>query len=357
MSGADHERMGRAYRDVRDSHGAVGAPGAAAAATMAGMIIDCAVYRHGERHSVDPDPVALKTVLSELDDACDFLWIGMHEPSREELDRVAGPLQLHPLAVEDAIEAHQRPKVERYSDHFFASIKTVTYRDDDVSTQEINAFLGEHYLLTVRHGGGHDLREVRRNAERAEHELEHGPVAALYAVMDHVVDQYEAVAAELEADVEEVETSVFSRERTSDSSRIYRLKRETLELRRAVLPLREPMNRFATTSMPEASRPYFRDVSDHLNRAAETIDNIDHLLDNALNAHLAQLSVQQNEDMRKLTAGATLFALPTAIAGIYGMNFEHMPELSWTFGYPLCLAFMGAVCGYAYWRFKRAGWL
>ncbi len=324
---------------------------------MGAMIIDCAVYRHGKRHDVDTDPVSLKAALTELDDACDFLWIGMHEPSREELDLVAGPLQLHPLAVEDAIEAHQRPKVERYSDHLFASVKTVTYQDDDVRTQEINAFLGEHYLLTVRHGGGNDLREVRKRAERADHALEHGPVAALHAVLDFVVDRYESVAAELETDVAEVEASVFSRERTSDSSRIYRLKREALELRRAVMPLREPMHRFATTAMPEPSRPYFRDVSDHLNRAAETIDNVEHLLDNALNAHLAQLSVQQNEDMRKLTAGATIFAVPTAIAGIYGMNFEHMPELSWTYGYPLCLALIGAVCGYVYWRFKRSGWL
>lgn len=357
MSGADHERMPRAYREAHEPHGPVAAPRSTQPATMAHMIIDCAVYRHGERHEVGTDPAALKAALAELDDACDFLWIGMHEPTREELDAVAEPLQLHPLAVEDAIEAHQRPKVERYSDHLFASVKTVTYRDDDVRTHEINAFLGEHYLLTVRHGAGKDLRAARRSAEHADHELEHGPVAALYAVLDHVVDQYEAVAAELETDVQEVETSVFSRERTSDSSRIYRLKRETLELRRAVLPLREPLHRFATSAMPEPSRPYFRDVSDHLNRASDAIDNIDHLLDNALNAHLAQLSVQQNEDMRKLTAGATIFAVPTAIAGVYGMNFEHMPELTWTYGYPICLAFMGTVCGYIYWRFKRSGWL
>ena len=154
-------------------------------------------------------------------------------------------------------------------------------------------------------------------------------------MVDSVVDEYEQVAAELEIDVQEVEASVFSAERTSDSSRIYRLKRETLEFRRAVIPLREPVQRFALGAMPEDAQPYFRDIADHLSRVAESIDNTDKLLDNALSAHLAQLSIQQNDDMRKLTAGAALFAIPTAIAGIYGMNFEHMPELTWTFGYPL----------------------
>jgi len=199
--------------------------------------------------------------------------------------------------------------------------------------------------------------EGRRRAERQHAALAHGPTAALYAVVDTIVDRYEQVARELEIDVEEVETSVFSDQLTSDSTRIYRLKRETLEFRRAVLPLREPVHRFATVAVPEEARPYFRDIADHLARASEAIDAIDHLLDNALNAHLAQLSVQQNEDMRKLTAGATIFAVPTAIAGIYGMNFRYMPELSWHLGYPLCLAVIGSLCLYIYWRFKRSGWL
>lgn len=319
------------------------------------MIIDCAVYRDGVRENTESDTGSLDAALAGLGQD-DFLWIGIGNPTSDELHRVATSLSLHPLAVEDALEAHQRPKVEQYEDHLFMSIRAVAYSDDDITTHEVNIFLGKNFLLTVRHGGP-SLKDARQAAERMIEPLSHGPTAALYAVVDKIVDHYEAVAAELEVDVQEVETSVFSTERSNDSSRIYRLKRETLEFRRAVMPLKEPIMRFAVSTMPEDTRPYFRDIADHLTRAAEAIDSIDHLLDNALQAHLAQLSVQQNEDMRKLTAGATIFAVPTAIAGIYGMNFEHMPELTWTYGYPLCLAVIGGLCFYIYRRFKRSGWL
>jgi magnesium transporter len=320
------------------------------------VIIDCAVYRKGHREETKHDPATLADVIKNMHDN-EFLWIGLYEPSLEELSQFAAPLNLHHLAVEDAVEAHQRPKVERYENHLFMSIKTITYDNDDIETAEINAFLGQKYLVTVRHGHGHDLREVRKRAESDEHELEHGAIAALYAVIDSVVDEYENVAAELEIDVSEVETSVFSHERTSDSSRIYRLKRETLEFRRAVIPLREPVQRFALGAMPEDAQPYFRDIGDHLARVAESIDSTDKLLDNALSAHLAQLSIQQNDDMRKLTAGAALFAIPTAVAGVYGMNFEHMPELTWQLGYPLVMLVTVVLCGFIFRAFRRNGWL
>ncbi|MEH3034493.1 MAG: magnesium/cobalt transporter CorA [Aeromicrobium erythreum] len=320
------------------------------------MIIDCAVYRDGVREDVhDHRQESLEEALGRLGED-DFLWVGINNPTKDEMSRVGAALDLHPLAVEDALEAHQRPKVERYKDHLFMSLRTVSYADDDIQTHEVNVFLAERFLLTVRHGG-RDLREARRRAEGLIEALAHGPTAALHAVVDTIVDRYEAVAAELEQDVEEVESSVFSPRPTSDASRIYRLKRETLEFRRAVVPLRDPLHRFAVQTMPDDAKPYYRDIADHLARAAEAIDSIEHLLDNALNAHLAQLSVQQNEDMRKLAAGATIFAVPTAIAGIYGMNFQHMPELHWTFGYPLCLAVIAGICAYVYRRFKRSGWL
>jgi magnesium transporter len=323
-------------------------------------LIDCATYCHGLREEIPHDPQALTDVMASLaedDDPLSFLWIGLHDPSPDELAAFAGPLNLHPLAVEDALEAHQRPKAERYSNHIFMSIRTVEYADDNIETSEINMFLGDNFLLTVRKGSGHDLRHVRKRAESDTAELEHGPIAALYAVVDSVVDDYERVATELDLDIAELEASVFSAARTSDSHRIYRLKRETLEFRRAVFPLRDPITRFATTAMPPEAQPYFRDIADHLSRVAESIDSTDKLLDNALNAHLAQLSIQQNDDMRRLAAGATLFGIPTAIAGVYGMNFEHMPELSWTFGYPLVVGLTATLCWMVFRRFRRSGWL
>jgi magnesium transporter len=323
-------------------------------------LIDCATYCHGVREEVPHDPQGLADVVASLktdDDPRSFLWVGLHDPDATELAAFAGPLGLHPLAVEDALEAHQRPKAERYENHVFMSIRTVEYRDDNVETSEINMFLGGNYLLTVRKGTGHDLRSVRRRAEANVEELEHGAIAALYAVVDSVVDDYERVAAELETDIAELEASVFSHERTSDSSRIYRLKRETLEFRHAVIPLKEPIRRFATTAMPEDARPYFRDIGDHLSQVAESIDNTDSLLDNALSAHLAQLTIQQNDDMRRLTAGATLFAIPTAIAGVYGMNFVHMPELAWRYAYPFVVGVTAIICWFTYRKFRKSGWL
>jgi magnesium transporter len=323
-------------------------------------VIDCAIYRHGRRVETSHDAASLTKVIADLesdDDPRSFLWAGLVDPTAEELNQFAVPLGLHALAVEDALEAHQRPKVERYDNHLFASVRAVEYRDDNIETNEINMFLGDQFLLTVRKGTGHDLRGVRKRAEANVEELEHGAIAALYAVVDSVVDDYEDVAAELELDVAEVEQSVFSQVRTSDSSRIYRLKRETLEFRRAVLPLREPMHRFALGAMPEDTQPYFRDIADHLSRVFESIDSTDKLLDNALNAHLAQLTLQLNDDMRRLTAGATLFAIPTAIAGIYGMNFRYMPELTWHIGYPLVVALTAGICWVAYRKFRKSGWL
>lgn len=325
-------------------------------------VIDCAVYRHGKRVDTPHDAGSLAHVIDDLaadDDPQSFLWAGLHDPTKKELSEFAGPLGLHDLAVEDAIEAHQRPKVEQYekAGHLFMSVRAVEYHDDDIQTNEINMFLGEQFFLTVRKGGGHDLRSVRRHAEAHAEKLENGPIAALYAVLDSIVDDYEQVAAELEIDVAEVEVSVFSGVRSSESTRIYRLKRETLEFRRAVQPLREPIHRFAVGAMPEETQPYFRDIADHLARVWESIDSTDKLLDNALNAHLAHLSIQQNDDMRKLTAGAALFAIPTAIAGIYGMNFQHMPELAWRYGYPLVMFVTGSLCWYVYRRFRKSGWL
>ena len=324
--------------------------------------MDSAVYRKGKRIVDDLPPSELGRLRQLATEPGDFVWVGLHEPNEEELATVATEFGLHPLAVEDAFSAHQRPKLERYEHTLFLTVKSLWYvdADDAVETGEINMFVGDDFVITVRHGSGSELHSARRDLEAKSAVLTHGPSAVVYAVCDRVVDGYLAVMSSLEEDVDEVETSVFSTQRTNDSARIYTLKREIAEARRAVLPLRDPMRRFATGAVPgidEDAAPFFRDVLDHLTRVAETVDGLDQLLSTAFDAHLAQISVQQNEDMRKISAGAAIVVVPTLIAGVYGMNFHHMPELSWTYGYPYAIALMATAC-FVLWRwFKRSGWL
>ena len=326
------------------------------------MIIDNAVYRKGVRVPMDCQPSDLAAVRDRLTGDGDFVWIGLHEPTEDELEDVAKAFSLHPLAVEDALKAHQRPKLDSYEDSLFLVLKTLWYVDEDdaVETGEINVFIGSNFIVTVRHGKGAELHSARLYLESKENVLTHGPSAVVYAVCDTVVDGYIDVTAALEVDVDEVETSVFSPSRTNDSVRIYTLKREIAEVRRAVLPLRDPIRRFGNASVPgiaEDAAPFFRDVADHLARASETVDNLDYLLSSAFQAHLARISVQQNDDMRKISAGVGLVAAPTLIAAIYGMNFDHMPELHWPLGYPLAIVLM-MLSSLGVWTFfKRVGWL
>ena len=326
------------------------------------MIVDSALYRDGNRVAVDCTKEDLTEIRDEATGANDFVWVGIHQPDEDELNWVAEVFSLHPLAVEDALNAHQRPKLERYEDNLFLVLKTLWYVDEEdaVETGEINLFVGRNFVVSVRHGKGGELHSARLDLEKQAHVLGHGPSAVVYAICDTVVDSYEAVGLSLEEDVDEVETSVFSPERTQDSQRIYILKRELAEVRRAVNPLREPMKRFATGSVAfvsQESSPFFRDVLDHLNRAAEDLDALEMLLSSAFDAHLARIQVQQNNDMRKISAGAAIIVVPTLVAGIYGMNFTHMPELGWRFGYAYALILMaGAVIG-LWWWFRRSGWL
>jgi magnesium transporter len=326
------------------------------------VIVDNALYRNGERVDLGTDTHDLAGVRAKATGADDFVWVGLHDPDADELDAVADLYDLHELAVEDAVSAHQRPKVERYADSLFIVLKTLWYVDeqDAVETGEISMFVGHKFVVTVRHGSGGGLKEARQRLEAASNVLAHGPSAVVYAVCDAIVDHYEEVAGSLQEDVDEVEQSVFSTERTNDSARIYILKRELAEMRRAVLPLREPMNKFTTGSVHgihSDAGPYFRDVADHLNRVADTIDTLDSLLSTAFDAHIAQISIQQNDDMRRISAAVGLVAAPTLIGSVYGMNFEHMPELHWMFGYPMAIGLMLLSSLVVYIISKRAGWL
>jgi magnesium transporter len=326
------------------------------------MIVDSALYRAGVRVPLDCPKDDLTAVRASVREPGDFVWVGLHEPVEGELTEVARIFALHPLAVEDALHAHQRPKLERYDDGIFLVLKTLWYVDehDAVETGEINLFVGRDFVISVRHGEGTQLHTARMDLEQQTAVLGHGPSAVVYAICDRVVDSYEEVGRALEFDVDEVEASVFSTERTHDSRRIYVLKRELAEMRRAVNPLREPMKRFATGSVPTVSQeaaPFFRDVADHLIRVSETIETLDSLLSTAFDAHLARIGVEQNEDMRKISAWVAIAAVGTLVAGVYGMNFTHMPELSWRYGYPYALGLMVVSAVALYRLFKKSGWL
>jgi magnesium transporter len=326
------------------------------------MIVDSALYRDGVRVKVDCHKEDLTAVRDEATGDGDFVWVGLHEPAREELDRVAKVFSLHPLAVEDAVKAHQRPKLERYDDGLFLVLKTLWYVDenDAVETGEINLFVGRSYVVSVRHGRGTELHSARQDLEEHAAVLGHGRSAVIYAICDRVVDEYEAVVSSLMEDVDEVEESVFSPTRTEDSQRIYVLKRELAEVRRAVTPLRGPMQRFATASVPlvtQEAAPFFRDVADHVVRVSESVESLDGLLSTAFDAHLARVGVQQNEDMRKISAWAAIAATGTVVAGVYGMNFKWIPELHWHFGYFYALGLMVVISTLLYRQFKKSGWL
>ncbi len=326
------------------------------------MIVDNALYRNGERVDLGLDTHDLAGVRAKATGPHDFAWVGLHDPTSGELESIADLYDLHELAVEDAIRAHQRPKVERYADSLFIVLKTLWYLDEEdaVETGEISLFVGHNFVITVRHGAGVGLKDARHRLEGMKNVLAHGPSAVVYAVCDQVVDRYEEVAGSLQEDVDEVEASVFSTERTNDSARIYVLKRELAEMRRAVFPLREPMNRFTTgsvTGIHGDAGPYFRDVADHLARVAETVDGLDALLSTAFEAHIAQISLQQNDDMRRISAAAGIILAPTVVGSIYGMNFDHMPELHWYLGYPMALGLMLLSSLVVYLVSKRAGWL
>ena len=331
------------------------------------MIVDCAIYREGHRSE---GPEDLSDALDEARSAGGFVWIGLHEPTEKEFELVTKEFGLHPLAVEDALKAHQRPKLEVYDDSLFVVLKPVVYEpeSDTVSTGEVMLFLGDAFVVTVRHGVGSPLKALRERLEQEPQLLGKGPTSVLYAVADAVVDHYLEVATELATDLEELEAEVFSPDGGGSrhtASRIYGFKRQILEFRRATVPLSMPLTRLAGVGayggtvpfVNDRARPFFRDVNDHLARVNESVEGLDRLVSDVLSAHLAQMSVRQNDDMRKISAWAAMAAVPTMIAGIYGMNFDHMPELHWVWAYPAVIALMGVLEVLLYRLFKRRGWL
>jgi magnesium transporter len=323
------------------------------------MIVDCAVYEDGTRRAGD---LALGDAFEAGRDSDAFVWIGLHEPTEEEFESVRLEFGLHELAVEDAVHAHQRPKLEVYGDTLLLVLKPARYYDktDDIELGEILIFAGDGFVVVVRHGEATELTGVRRAVEQDPDRLRRGPEAVLHAIVDRVVDEYGPVARALEEDIEEVEAEVFSPERTNSAERIFKLKREILEFSRATGPLAEALDALCEDSVPHVGSSmssYFRDVRDHLARVVDQIDSNRELLSSVLTANLSQIGVRQNEDMRRISAWVAIVAVPTMIAGIYGMNFDTMPELRWSFGYPLVVGIMVTICVFLYLRFRRSGWL
>jgi magnesium transporter len=330
------------------------------------MIIDCAVYQDGKRQ---PGELALHEAYETGCKDNAFVWIGLYEPDEAEFESVRREFNLHELAVEDAIHAHQRPKLEVYDDTLFVVLKTSRYIEAEESVEfgEIMLFLGPQFVVTVRHKPASALGDVRKQIESRPDLLRFGPGAVLYAILDRVVDDYQPVINGLDEDIKEVEAEVFSQAGSNPAERIYLLKREVIEFHQSTAPLQEPLDRLVHGQVPgmhDELGEYFRDIQDHLLRVVDNVNGFRELLTSVLQANLTQVALRQNEvgmqqnaDMRRISAWVAIVAVPTMIAGIYGMNFDHMPELGWTFGYPLALLVMGAACLVLYRAFRRNGWL
>jgi len=329
---------------------------------MVAVIVDCAVYTDGKRRD---GPLPLADALEAASEPDSFVWIGLHEPSNDEFDAVREEFGLHELAVEDAVAAHQRPKLEVYDGDLFVVLKTARYDDrtERVQFAELQLFVGESYVVSVRHGEASALAEVRRTIEADLARIRCGPMAVLHAVIDRVVDDYAPVIDGLDNDMAEIEDAVFAADRPrgfDPSERIFKLKREVLDFYRNTEPLLEPLGRLAAGQLPNAHPElgsYFRDVEDHLTREVSAIAHARDLLSDALDANLAQVTVRQNDDMRTISAWLAIGGFPTVVGAVYGMNFEHMPELETRWGYFIVLGIMAVLCFVLYRRFKRIGWL
>jgi magnesium transporter len=325
------------------------------------VIVDCAHYRDGVRQHEGALSLEQAAACARKGEG-EFVWVGMFEPSDEEMGEVAELFGLHELAVEDAERAHQRPKIEDYEDSYFIVLKTARYHDESETVHfgEIDLFVGPGYVVHVRHGEGSGLRGARRRLQQRPDLMKLGPAAVVWAIVDQVVDDYQPVVAGIDDDIEEVEQAVFDPGAPAPTERIYFLKREVIEFHRATWPLLGPLEsieRGAFPEMDEQLRRYLRDVADHARRVDEAVTSQRELLTSILEANLALVSVNQNEVVKRISGYAALIAVPTFIASVYGMNFEYMPELDWRIGYPLTLALMAAIVAVLSVALRRARWI
>lgn len=313
------------------------------------MLVDAATYINGVRSR-------------EVEPGSGFTWVGLLDPSSDEIQKYQQQYSLHPLAVEDAVMGRQRPKLDVYPRHSFLILKTVMFDTETsrIAVGDIGIFINEKVIVIVRHGDAIPMRSIRADLEKQSDRLEVGSTAVLHEVLDRLVDQYVEVAWNLQEDVESLEDIVFDDEIPAPSARLYTVKRELLEFRRAVYPLIEPLNKLASSEVPHIDAqfaPQFADVRDHLMKVIDDVNTMNDLMEAALHANLALIQVQQNVDMRKISAWVGIGAVPTMVAGIYGMNFKNLPETQWKYGYFMVLGFLVAVSAGLFRVFRRNKWL
>lgn len=321
------------------------------------MLINCAVYQEGKRLSVIP----VEDISDYVGKPDCFVWVALKDATPEELIEMQEEFGLHELAVEDAHTGHQRPKIEEYGESLFAVIHTVEIVDDELTVGELDIFVGENYVLSTRNRCQHGFVDVRERCEREPHYLMQGSGFVFYALMDAVVDRYFPVVVALETELETIEEQIFNKGSQRDNiERLYQLKRKATTLKHAVAPLLEAAGKLDGGRVPPVvanSKEYFRDVLDHLYRVNTSIDSIRDTIGIAIQVNLSMVAIDGGEVNKRLAAWAAIFAVATAFFGVWGMNFQHMPELSWKYGYPVALVIVTIVCIGLYYRFKKSGWL
>jgi magnesium transporter len=321
------------------------------------MLINCVAYQEGKKMA-DISVAAISDYLERPD--C-FVWVALKDADPAELSEMQSEFDLHELAVEDAHHGHQRPKIEEYGSSLFVVVHTVELVDGELNIGEVDIFVGKNYVLSVRNGSQQSFLGVRSRCEREPQQLEKGPAFVLYALIDAVVDRYFPVIEALELELETIEDQIFSQgAQRANIKRLYELKRKVMMIKHATAPLMDAVGRLFGGRVPPIcanTQEYFRDVYDHLSRINTSIDAVRETIGTAIQVNLSMVSIEENEVNKRLAAWAAIFAVTTAFVGIWGMNFEVMPELKWKYGYPLALAIVSTVCGVLYYRFRRLGWL
>jgi len=321
------------------------------------MLINCVAYEAGRKVA----DVPIESISDWLHRAGCFVWVALRDATDAELAEMQEEFGLHPLAVEDARHGHQRPKIEEYGDMLFVVLQLIEQQKGETQIGEVAIFVGPNYVLSVRNRSSQHFLGVRERCEREPELLRHGAGFVFYALMDAVVDRYFPIVDAIETELETIEAQIFERgSARSNIERLYALKRRVSTLRHAVAPLLEVAGKLHGGRVPAvcaSTQEYFRDVHDHLARIHASVDAMRDTIGTAIQVHLSLVSVEETETTKRLAAWAAIFAVSTTLAGIWGMNFEHMPELKWTFGYPLALGVIVCAAGLLYWRFRRAGWL